>query len=124
MSSTPLSRGCSYSPTESIEYTALQFAARRGSVEQIQYLIESGTDLDTGPDPALHLALHKRNTVIANLLLQAGADFELKDSVNNPTKISFYNYLDFSVVAWRLSDSYRLHIRPSGRCPHIMFLGV
>ncbi|RZC35529.1 Ankyrin repeat domain containing protein [Asbolus verrucosus] len=77
---TPLSRGCSYSPRESFEYTALQFAARRGSLEQVRYLIESGIDLDTGPDPALHLALRKQNAVIAHLLLHAGADFEIKDS--------------------------------------------
>ncbi|KAJ3664514.1 hypothetical protein Zmor_000074, partial [Zophobas morio] len=77
---TPLSRGCSYSPRESFEYTALQFAARRGSLEQVRYLIESGTDLDTGPDPALHLALRKQNTAIVHLLLHAGADFEIKDS--------------------------------------------
>ncbi|EFA08636.2 death-associated protein kinase 1 isoform X2 [Tribolium castaneum] len=77
---TSLSRGCSYSPRESFEYTALQFAARRGSLEQVRYLIESGTDLDTGPDPALHLALRKQNTAIAHVLLHAGADFEIKDS--------------------------------------------
>ncbi|XP_044252552.1 death-associated protein kinase 1-like isoform X2 [Tribolium madens] len=75
-----LSRGCSYSPHESLEYTALQFAARRGSLEQVRYLVESGTDLDTGPDPALHLALRKQNTAIAHVLLHAGADFEIKDS--------------------------------------------
>lgn len=34
--STPLSRGSSYSPTESFEYTALQFAVRRGSIEQVK----------------------------------------------------------------------------------------
>ncbi|KAJ8953553.1 hypothetical protein NQ318_002973 [Aromia moschata] len=77
---TPLSRGCSYSPADSVEYTALQFAVRRGSIEQVRYLVESGTELDTGPDPALHLALRKQNVAIAQLLLQAGADFEIKDS--------------------------------------------
>ncbi|KAJ8929568.1 hypothetical protein NQ314_017732 [Rhamnusium bicolor] len=77
---TPLSRGCSYSPAESFEYTALQFAVRRGSVEQVKYLIESGTELDIGPDPALHLALRKQNITIAQLLLQAGADYDIKDS--------------------------------------------
>ncbi|XP_068914792.1 death-associated protein kinase 1-like isoform X2 [Tenebrio molitor] len=77
---TPSSGGCSYSPGESVEYTALQFAARRGSMEQVKYLVESGTDLDTGPDPALHLSLRKQNTTIAHFLLRAGADFEIKDS--------------------------------------------
>lgn len=46
-----------------------------------RYLIGSGVDLDCGPDPALHLAIRKRYTAIALLLLEVGADFELKDSV-------------------------------------------
>ncbi|XP_076253957.1 death-associated protein kinase dapk-1-like [Rhynchophorus ferrugineus] len=75
-----LSRNCSYSPSDSFEYTALQFAVRRNSIEQVRYLIESGTDLDTGPDPALHLAIRKYNTNIAILLLESGACFEIKDS--------------------------------------------
>lgn len=47
-----------------------------------RYLIESGTELDTGPDTALHIALRKQNVAIAHLLLQAGANFEIKDSVS------------------------------------------
>lgn len=34
--STPLSREVSYSPTEYEDYTALQFAVRRGSIEQVK----------------------------------------------------------------------------------------
>jgi len=45
-------------------------------------LIENGVELDTGPDPALHLALKNKNEDIAIALLEAGADFELRDSVN------------------------------------------
>lgn len=45
-------------------------------------MIESGVELDTGPDPALHLALKNKNEDIAIALLEAGADFELRDSVN------------------------------------------
>ncbi|CAG9773908.1 unnamed protein product [Ceutorhynchus assimilis] len=74
------SRQSSYSPSDSFEYTALQFAVRRNSIEQVRYLIESGSELDTGPDPALHLALRKSNTKIATILLESGANFELKDS--------------------------------------------
>lgn len=50
--------------------------------KRFRYLIESGTELDTGPDPALHLALRKQHIAIAQLLLQAGSDFEIKDSVS------------------------------------------
>ncbi|XP_050311548.1 death-associated protein kinase 1-like [Anthonomus grandis grandis] len=75
-----LSRELSYSPEGSFEYTALQFAVRRNSLEQVKYLIESGTELDTGPDPALHLALRNKQVDIAILLLEAGANFELRDS--------------------------------------------
>ncbi|KAL3274275.1 hypothetical protein HHI36_015683 [Cryptolaemus montrouzieri] len=74
------SRGKSYSPSESYEYTALQFAARKGSIEQIRYLIQNGTELNTGPDSALHLALRKQHTEIARILLQAGAEHECRDS--------------------------------------------
>lgn len=80
--SVSLSRGCSYSPTENIEFTALQLAARKGSIEQVKYLINCGVDLDAGPDPALNLAIRKCYTDIALALLQAGADFEVKDSVS------------------------------------------
>ncbi|XP_030750996.1 death-associated protein kinase 1-like [Sitophilus oryzae] len=78
--SASLSPGYSDSPSESFKYTALQFAVRRKSIEQVRYLIESGTELDTGPDPALHLAIRKKNTDIAILLLEAGANFEITDS--------------------------------------------
>lgn len=47
-----------------------------------RYLIQTGTDLDLGPDPALHLTLRKENSEIAIMLLQAGAEFEVKDSVS------------------------------------------
>ncbi|KAL1488880.1 hypothetical protein ABEB36_014673 [Hypothenemus hampei] len=76
----PYSRGVSYSPSESFEYTALQFATRRNSIEQVKYLVESGTELDTGPDPALHLALRKGHVNIAIVLLEAGANYEITDS--------------------------------------------
>ncbi|KAK9739260.1 Ankyrin repeats (3 copies) [Popillia japonica] len=75
-----LSRDSSYSPTETITLTALQLAARKGSIEQTRYLIESGADLDVGPDTALHIALRKGHSSIALLLLQCGADFDTRDS--------------------------------------------
>ncbi|XP_066151659.1 death-associated protein kinase dapk-1-like isoform X1 [Euwallacea fornicatus] len=77
--SSDYTEGSSFSPSESFENTALQFATRRNSIEQVKYLIQSGVDLDAGPDPALHLALRNRNEDIAIILLEAGADFELKD---------------------------------------------
>lgn len=48
-----------------------------------RYLIENGVELDTGPEPALHLALRKKYCAIALLLLQAGAEFESKDNVSH-----------------------------------------
>ncbi|XP_060523349.1 death-associated protein kinase 1-like [Cylas formicarius] len=76
-----LSRGYSCSSNnDSFDFTALQFAARRGSIEQVRYLVECGTELDTGPDPALHLALRQSHTEIAKVLLLAGANFEIADS--------------------------------------------
>lgn len=45
-------------------------------------MTDNGADLDVGPYPALHVALRKQNLAIANFLLQAGADFEIKDMVN------------------------------------------
>ncbi|KAK9888304.1 hypothetical protein WA026_000566 [Henosepilachna vigintioctopunctata] len=75
-----VSRENSYSPSESFEYKALQSAAATGSIEQIRYLIQNGTELNSGPDPALHLALRKQHIQIARLLLQAGAEHECRDS--------------------------------------------
>ncbi|XP_017770911.1 PREDICTED: death-associated protein kinase 1-like isoform X2 [Nicrophorus vespilloides] len=75
-----LSRGCSYSPSHSLEYTALQYASRKGSLDEVRYLIDSGADLDSGPDPALHLAIRRRHTPIALMLLQSGAEYEMRDS--------------------------------------------
>ncbi|KAI4457163.1 ankyrin repeats (3 copies) [Holotrichia oblita] len=45
-----------------------------------RYLIDSGVDLDIGPDTALHIALRKKHSAIALLLLQCGADFDTRDS--------------------------------------------
>lgn len=45
-------------------------------------LLNDGCDIDAGPDSALHLALRKRFADIAIMLIQAGADFELRDSVS------------------------------------------
>lgn len=64
---------------DNVEHTALQFACRKGSFEQVKYLINSGCDLDVGPDFALHLSLRKGFNNIALALLQAGADFDLRD---------------------------------------------
>ncbi|XP_065164741.1 death-associated protein kinase 1-like isoform X2 [Atheta coriaria] len=76
----PLSRGSSFSPSESFELTALQYACKKGVLEEVKYLIDSGAELDTGPDPALHLALRKGYSSIALTLLQAGAEYEVRDS--------------------------------------------
>ncbi|KAK5641907.1 hypothetical protein RI129_010454 [Pyrocoelia pectoralis] len=78
--SAPLSRASSYSPSGSIELTPLQLAAHCGNIQEVRYLIDSGVELDNGPDTALHLALRKHHSAIALLLLEAGANFELKDT--------------------------------------------
>ncbi|KAF5270741.1 hypothetical protein FQA39_LY01479 [Lamprigera yunnana] len=75
-----LSRASSYSSSESIELSSLQSAAYCGNIEEVRYLIDAGVEIDVGPDTALHLALRKRHSSIALLLLDAGANFELKDS--------------------------------------------
>lgn len=71
-----------------------------------RYLVDSGIELDIGPDPALHLALRKGHSEIALMLLQAGAEFELKDSVsflyifNEKTT----NYIDEIIVKINFSN--------------------
>ncbi|KAF5291586.1 hypothetical protein FQR65_LT01899 [Abscondita terminalis] len=75
-----VSRASSFSPSESVELTPLQLASYCGNVQEVRYLIDSGVELDNGPDTALHLALRKRHSSIALLLLNAGANFELKDA--------------------------------------------
>ncbi|XP_018326507.1 death-associated protein kinase 1 [Agrilus planipennis] len=78
---TCISRGSSYSPSGSIEYTPLQLAAKEGNYEEVEFLLESEENpLDTGPDPALHLALRKGHVEIAFRLLEKGANFEIRDS--------------------------------------------
>ncbi|XP_031354372.1 death-associated protein kinase 1-like isoform X2 [Photinus pyralis] len=73
--SAPLSPASSCGPSESFEFTPLQLAAHWGNVQEV-----SGVQLDNGPDTALHLALRKCHSTIAILLLDAGANFELKDT--------------------------------------------
>lgn len=89
----PLSRGSSFSPSESFELTALQYACKKGVLEEVKYLIDSGAELDTGPDPALHLALRKGYSSIALTLLQAGAEYEVRDSVSEI--VAFKSWLWF-----------------------------
>lgn len=92
-----VSRASSYSPTEPIEYTPLQLAVHKGSLDEARlvassfklkktsflqrYLLENGEDVNAGLDPPLHIAIRRKDASMARLLLQTGADFEMKDSV-------------------------------------------
>ncbi|XP_044740300.1 death-associated protein kinase 1-like isoform X2 [Chrysoperla carnea] len=58
---------------------ALQYAARNGDLEKVRYYIENGYCIDAGSETALHLALKNGHTSVALFLLQAGADFDLRD---------------------------------------------
>lgn len=73
-----------------------------------RYLIENSDDIDlnAGLDPALHLALRQKHTAIAHLLLQSGADYEIKDSVS--TRNTF-NHIGTTVFLGRgLPNTYSL----------------
>lgn len=93
------SRTSSYSPTESADYNSLQQAVLKGSLDEARfasgnfsfisfyakifwrYLVESGEDVNAGLDPPLHIAIRRKDKLMTRLLLQAGADFDIKDSV-------------------------------------------
>lgn len=81
VSSANVSRASSYSPQESLDYTALQVAVLKGSLDEAGRLLESGEDVNAGLDPPLHMAVRRRDVLMARFLLQTGADFEIRDSV-------------------------------------------
>lgn len=44
--------------------------------------------MNAGLDPPLHIAIRRKDSLMARLLLQAGADYDVKDSVKQ-----FQNFL-------------------------------
>lgn len=47
-----------------------------------RYYIENGYCIDAGSETALHLSLKNGHIAVALYLLQAGADFEIRDLVS------------------------------------------
>lgn len=68
----------------------------------VRYLIDNGVDLDIGPNPALHLALRKKYSAIALLLIQAGAEFEVKDQVIYYMNLNFKNWIEYKYTIFSM----------------------
>lgn len=65
--------------------TPLHTASSRGHLECVQSLIEAKSELDDQDrwgNTALHLAIKRKYSNVAMMLLQAGADFDLGNCVN------------------------------------------
>jgi ankyrin repeat protein len=62
--------------------TSLHAACEKGSVEDVQLLLDQGADIngrDANHDPALHVALWNRRLEVAEVLIKYGADVNCRE---------------------------------------------
>jgi ankyrin repeat protein len=92
-------------------------SARGGDVKEVERLIRSGVDLDSGDNrgrTALMWASYENRVEVVKLLIEAGADLDIRDNVGFTTLIwaSFYNRIE--VVKLLISAGANLNIRSDG----------
>lgn len=80
-----LALGAPVDALDDLGFSALHYATDSGQLEIVKFLIGSGCEIDKrfesfGYPTALHLACVRNYRIIAKVLLDAGADVELRDS--------------------------------------------
>jgi serine/threonine-protein phosphatase 6 regulatory ankyrin repeat subunit A len=86
--------GADIAATNSIQETALLYAARGGQEGVTRLLLERGADvaaLTIGRETALHYAVPSRNEAIVKLLLEKGVDLEATSSTGHTALFSVFD---------------------------------
>jgi ankyrin repeat protein len=88
-----LALGAPIDALDDLGFSALHYATDSGQLETVKFLIASGCEIDKrcssiGLPTALHLACAKEYRDIAKVLLDAGADPNIKTEVNNDTVLN------------------------------------
>ncbi|MDX8388507.1 MAG: ankyrin repeat domain-containing protein [Ghiorsea sp.] len=90
-----LTSGTDINNKDNTEKTALHIATKQAQLETMTWLIEHGADLNA-QDKWLSTSLHiaEKNVVQVRILLEAGADPNIKDKYyNDPYYFAFYGSL-------------------------------
>ena len=87
-----LKSGCDINAVDELKNTALHYAAKQADLNVMHFLIENGADLNaTNEKLATPLHLTEKNIDAIRILLEAGADPNLKDSDwDYPYYFAFY----------------------------------
>jgi ankyrin repeat protein len=79
--------------SKSVQKNALHYAANYGNPKAIKALVDSGSDINAGPDASpLHFACSNGDNEVAKTLVKLGADINVKDS-NDATPLHYVSKL-------------------------------